>query len=57
MSKTIVKAIRPTLTYLEPDKYDEFNQYATSTEITKSVGMNRMRKMMREHVKSKRKDL
>ncbi|QNR65489.1 hypothetical protein IAQ67_16515 [Paenibacillus peoriae] len=51
--KQKVKPIRPTVVNLATDDYDEFNRYAKSTEKTKSVGMDRMREMMKQHKSSK----
>ncbi len=49
-----IKEIRPTVVQLDFESYNEFIDYASSTEKIKSVGMDRMREMMKEHVNSKR---
>ncbi|KZE65121.1 hypothetical protein AV545_04145 [Paenibacillus jamilae] len=43
------KEIRPTVVHLDPEGYNRVVEYATSTEKTKSVGMDRMREMMHHH--------
>ncbi|SUA70312.1 Uncharacterised protein [Paenibacillus polymyxa] len=48
-----IKEIRPTVAQLDFKSYNEFIDYASSTEKTKSVGMDRMREMMQQH-KSKK---
>ncbi|MEC4565385.1 hypothetical protein L8C07_05460 [Paenibacillus sp. CMAA1739] len=48
-----VKAIRPTIVRLEPEGYNKVVEYASSTEKTESMGMDRMREMMQQHKQSK----
>ncbi|MDR6779393.1 hypothetical protein J2W98_003673 [Paenibacillus peoriae] len=49
MSQSKVKTIRPTVVHLDTEGYYRFVEYASSTEKTKSVGMDRMREMMQQH--------
>lgn len=44
-----VKAIRPTVVHLDPEGYNRVVEYASSTEKTKSVGIDRMREIMQHH--------
>ncbi|MBE7896221.1 hypothetical protein G7L40_20035 [Paenibacillus polymyxa] len=53
MKEVKIKEIRPTVAQLDFKSYNEFIDYASSTEKTKSVGMDRMREMMQQH-KSKK---
>ncbi|MDP9675224.1 hypothetical protein J2W97_001207 [Paenibacillus jamilae] len=53
MNQSKVKTIRPTVARLDPEGYNRVVEYASSTEKTKSVGMDRMREMMKQHKSSK----
>lgn len=52
-----VKPIRPTVIKFETEEeYDDFIKYTTSTERDNSEGMERMRELMRNHVRSKKRE-
>ncbi|WP_162848351.1 hypothetical protein [Paenibacillus nanensis] len=50
MPQTATKPIRATrITFATSDEKKSFEQYAIQREKTNSVGMNRMREMIRDH--------
>lgn len=48
MHVTEIKPIRPTTAMVSEREAQKFDNYATQISQTKSVGMDRMREMMRE---------
>ncbi|WP_181429855.1 hypothetical protein [Paenibacillus illinoisensis] len=45
---TEIKPIRPTKAVIEESQAQKFDSYAKQIKKTESVGMNRMREMMKE---------
>jgi hypothetical protein len=48
MPVTEIKPIRPTTANYSKEDVQKFDNYATENKKTQSVGMNKMREMMRE---------
>lgn len=48
MPVTQIKPIRPTKAVINESDAQRFDNYANQTKKTESVGMNRMREMMKE---------
>lgn len=44
----MIKPIRPIKVKLNDQAYEQFNDYATCTEKTQSIGMDKMRQLMTE---------